>query len=249
MRPGGSSKLSADSHRAGSSSSRANWSSGSRRATRHARPRPVNRASPPGSLAVFCRPVRKIKKILRERVVRRDCRQHCAAAGQPEPAVLADPSISTACRPRGAPQALCNRRRTTRSEIRHSEELAAQLRIDSGAEPATFEGWVCPFARSWAGCGHLTRVAARSWSQKGQGVVRKLQSNPAIALRSDHGEGPCWDQRTDTLLWVDQYAGLVNVAVFDDHVDGLTITRTYDAGAPVGAVVPSAKAEGWMMAC
>jgi sugar lactone lactonase YvrE len=80
-------------------------------------------------------------------------------------------------------------------------------------------------------------------------MVRTLQSRPATALRSDHGEGPCWDQRTGTLLWVDQYAGLVNVAVFDDDLDELTITRTYEVGAPVGAVVPSAETAGWMMAC
>ncbi|HYK67284.1 MAG TPA: SMP-30/gluconolactonase/LRE family protein [Streptosporangiaceae bacterium] len=79
--------------------------------------------------------------------------------------------------------------------------------------------------------------------------MRTFQSRPAIAVRSDHAEGPCWDQRTSTLLWVDQYAGLVNVAVFDEHADELTITRTYDVGAPVGAVVPSAVTEGWMMAC
>lgn len=80
-------------------------------------------------------------------------------------------------------------------------------------------------------------------------MVRTFQSKPAIGRRSDHGEGPCWDQRTGTLLWVDQYAGLVHIAVFDSHLDELTITRTYDIGAPVGAVVPSAGTAGWMLAC
>lgn len=79
--------------------------------------------------------------------------------------------------------------------------------------------------------------------------MRTFDSRPAIALRSDHGEGPCWDQRTDSLLWVDQYVGLVNIAEFDAFLAGLTITRTYDIGVPVGAVVPSAETEGWVMAC
>jgi sugar lactone lactonase YvrE len=79
--------------------------------------------------------------------------------------------------------------------------------------------------------------------------MRTFQSRPAVAVRSDHGEGPCWDPRTDTLLWVDQYAGLVNVAEYDAVLAGLTVTRTYDIGVPVGAIVPLAETAGWVMAC
>lgn len=68
-------------------------------------------------------------------------------------------------------------------------------------------------------------------------------------MRSDHGEGPCWDQRTGALLWVDQYAGLVHVAEFDTVRDELRINRTYDIGVPVGAVVPSAGTGDFVMAC
>jgi sugar lactone lactonase YvrE len=79
--------------------------------------------------------------------------------------------------------------------------------------------------------------------------MRTFQSKPAIALRSDHAEGPCWDQRTGTLLWVDQYAGLINVAEFDALLGDLTISRTYEIGVPVGAVVPSAGTPDLMLAC
>ncbi|MBO0831772.1 MAG: SMP-30/gluconolactonase/LRE family protein [Actinobacteria bacterium] len=79
--------------------------------------------------------------------------------------------------------------------------------------------------------------------------MQTFQGRPVIALRSDHAEGPCWDERTGTLLWVDQYAGLVNVAEFDSLLGELTVRRTYNIGVPVGAVVPSAGTDDWVMAC
>lgn len=49
------------------------------------------------------------------------------------------------------------------------------------------------------------------------------------------GEGPCWDERTGTLLWVDIPAGLVHRL---DPADGSH--ESIDVGQPVGAAVPRA---------
>ncbi|MEV6154107.1 SMP-30/gluconolactonase/LRE family protein [Nonomuraea sp. NPDC052129] len=49
------------------------------------------------------------------------------------------------------------------------------------------------------------------------------------------GEGPCWDERTGTLLWVDIPAGLVHRL---DPADGSH--ESIDVGQPVGVAVPRA---------
>lgn len=55
-------------------------------------------------------------------------------------------------------------------------------------------------------------------------------------------EGPCWDARTRTLVWVDILAGRVHAA---DPVTGAR--QTWDVGAPVGAVAPRSSG-GWVAA-
>ncbi|WP_433514544.1 SMP-30/gluconolactonase/LRE family protein [Nonomuraea sp. CA-143628] len=51
--------------------------------------------------------------------------------------------------------------------------------------------------------------------------------------RARLGEGPCWDERTGTLLWVDIPAGLVHRL---DPADGSH--ESIDVGQPVGVAVP-----------
>ena len=60
--------------------------------------------------------------------------------------------------------------------------------------------------------------------------------------RSQLGEGPLWDARTQELLWVDIVAGIVHRFDPATHAD-----RSFDAGSYVGAVVPRA-AGGYALA-
>jgi sugar lactone lactonase YvrE len=80
-------------------------------------------------------------------------------------------------------------------------------------------------------------------------MTRTLDSQPSIGVRSEHAEGPCWDERTGTLLWVDQYAGLLRIAELDSTSGTLTVVSTYDVRAPLGAAVPIADEDGWLLAC
>jgi sugar lactone lactonase YvrE len=64
--------------------------------------------------------------------------------------------------------------------------------------------------------------------------------------RAEHAEGPAWDERRDELLWVDQFAGLVHRSRRAGGV--LEPVRTYRIGVAVGAVVPIAGADGWLLA-
>lgn len=65
---------------------------------------------------------------------------------------------------------------------------------------------------------------------------------------SHHAEGPLWDERSSTLLWVDQYRRLVRSASLDDGGRGRArLGEPIDVGALVGAVVPRERG-GWMLA-
>jgi sugar lactone lactonase YvrE len=64
--------------------------------------------------------------------------------------------------------------------------------------------------------------------------------------RAEHAEGPAWDVRRDEVLWVDQFAGLVHRSRWDGGA--LEPVRTYEIGVAVGAVVPVAGQEGWLLA-
>lgn len=77
--------------------------------------------------------------------------------------------------------------------------------------------------------------------------MQRYSTRPATQQRGEHTEGPCWDARTDQLLWVDQYAGLVNLADWDGAQ--LEVVRTFDLGSAVGAVVPDRAPSGWLAAC
>ena len=73
-------------------------------------------------------------------------------------------------------------------------------------------------------------------------------ADPTPLPRAEHGEGPTWDGRYSRLMWVDQFAGLVHVGSAEDG-QAVELERTYDVGAPVGAVVPLLEPGlGWMIA-
>lgn len=77
--------------------------------------------------------------------------------------------------------------------------------------------------------------------------MQRYPTRPITDTRGEHTEGPCWDSRTAQLLWIDQYDGLVHAG----HYDGerLHVEVTHDVGSAVGAVVPRAADDGWMVAC
>ncbi|PPH35561.1 SMP-30/gluconolactonase/LRE family protein [Rathayibacter sp. AY1E3] len=62
---------------------------------------------------------------------------------------------------------------------------------------------------------------------------------------SHHAEGPLWDPRGDTLIWVDQYAGLVRSATPEGTSFLLRPPIAFDG--PVGAVVGDVRG-GWLVA-
>ncbi|GAA1441540.1 SMP-30/gluconolactonase/LRE family protein [Leifsonia poae] len=61
----------------------------------------------------------------------------------------------------------------------------------------------------------------------------------------EHAEGPIWDGRDDTLLWVDQYRGGIRRARRAAS-GALVECERFDLGMAVGAVVPAA--DGWLVA-
>jgi sugar lactone lactonase YvrE len=73
-------------------------------------------------------------------------------------------------------------------------------------------------------------------------VSERWTAELVLDARADLGEGPVWDARTGELLWVDIMAGLVHRF---DPLSGRA--DAFDAGQPVGAVVPRA-AGGYALA-
>jgi sugar lactone lactonase YvrE len=63
-----------------------------------------------------------------------------------------------------------------------------------------------------------------------------------IAQAGDLCEGPCWDERTQRLLWTDIYASVVNEAT----ADGRTVAQ-HATGSPTGSFAPRAD-EGYVVA-
>lgn len=60
------------------------------------------------------------------------------------------------------------------------------------------------------------------------------------------GEGPVWDAERGRLVWVDVLAGIVRVAEATD--DGIRVEREYQTPMHVGAAVPVADDDGWLLA-
>jgi sugar lactone lactonase YvrE len=68
--------------------------------------------------------------------------------------------------------------------------------------------------------------------------VREFEVEAVGPVRAELGEGPCWDARTGSLLWVDIDGGDVH------RTDPRTgHTETTRVGAPVSAVLPDASGE------
>ncbi|MBF4621140.1 SMP-30/gluconolactonase/LRE family protein [Clavibacter sp. VKM Ac-2542] len=60
---------------------------------------------------------------------------------------------------------------------------------------------------------------------------------PLDTVRSEHAEAPLWDAARGTLLWADQYVGIVREATLDPVTLAVgPVTETH-VGGPVGAVV------------
>jgi sugar lactone lactonase YvrE len=76
-------------------------------------------------------------------------------------------------------------------------------------------------------------------------MIRSHTAEIAVDEASHHAEGPLWDVRRNSLLWIDQYRGLVREARRQNG--RLQLPTTVDVGAAVGAVVPRA-AGGWIVA-
>lgn len=80
--------------------------------------------------------------------------------------------------------------------------------------------------------------------------MKRYTARPATPQRAEHAEGFTWDARSGRLAWVDQFAGLVHLAHHQPGMGVLQRSRTYEVGSAVGAVVPTAEADGgWMLAC
>ena len=87
----------------------------------------------------------------------------------------------------------------------------------------------------------------RAAGQAGQ--ARRYVARPVTPGRVDHAEGPMWDGRTGTLVWVDQYAGVVHHDDWDARAGELRQRQSLPVGSAVGAVVPVAGAPGWLVTC
>ncbi len=77
--------------------------------------------------------------------------------------------------------------------------------------------------------------------------MRRYATACVTTARGEHLEGPVWDARTNRLLWLDQFDGLVHLGEYDG--DRLTPVTTYRLDGAVGAVVPRAADDGFVAAC
>ncbi|RII90016.1 SMP-30/gluconolactonase/LRE family protein, partial [Clavibacter californiensis] len=68
-------------------------------------------------------------------------------------------------------------------------------------------------------------------------TVTTWEAQPLDTVRSEHAEAPLWDTARGTLLWADQYAGILREATFDPVTLAVgPVTETHVDG-PLGAVV------------
>ena len=67
--------------------------------------------------------------------------------------------------------------------------------------------------------------------------VTTWEARPLDTVRAEHAEAPLWDTARGTLLWADQYAGILREAAFDPVTLAVgSVTETHVGGA-LGAVV------------
>jgi sugar lactone lactonase YvrE len=78
------------------------------------------------------------------------------------------------------------------------------------------------------------------------GGAKRLVASVVVKVAAEHAEGPLWDTRDDSLIWVDQYRGIVRRARFSPY-GALVEDEPFELGVTVGAIVPDA-AHGWLLA-
>lgn len=76
-----------------------------------------------------------------------------------------------------------------------------------------------------------------------------LRAQIAVEAAAEHAEGPLWDDRDGTLLWVDQYRGVIRRAR-PTATGALVEEPPFELGMAVGAIVPDRADEdrGWLVA-
>ncbi len=75
-----------------------------------------------------------------------------------------------------------------------------------------------------------------------------LRAEIVVEAAAEHAEGPLWDAYDDTLIWVDQYRGIVRRA--RSSSGGVLVEQEpFRLGMPVGAIVPAGSGDdGWLVA-
>jgi sugar lactone lactonase YvrE len=73
-----------------------------------------------------------------------------------------------------------------------------------------------------------------------------IHTEVAVEAAAEHAEGPLWDARDDSLMWVDQYRGIVRHAMVSAS-GALVEGKPFELGMPIGAIVP-AQDDGWLVA-
>jgi sugar lactone lactonase YvrE len=77
-------------------------------------------------------------------------------------------------------------------------------------------------------------------------MVVERRAAVVVDRAAEHAEGPIWDARDETLLWLDQYRGLVRRAQFSPVGDAIELDP-FDVRMAIGAIVP-ATGGGWAIA-
>jgi sugar lactone lactonase YvrE len=79
--------------------------------------------------------------------------------------------------------------------------------------------------------------------------ITTWEAEPLDTVRSEHAEAPLWDESRGTLLWADQYVGIVREATLDPVTLAVgPVTETH-VGGPVGAVLRHADGGHVLAAC
>ncbi|WP_431278578.1 SMP-30/gluconolactonase/LRE family protein [Leifsonia poae] len=77
-------------------------------------------------------------------------------------------------------------------------------------------------------------------------MIVERTASVAVDRAAEHAEGPIWDGRDETLMWVDQYRGIVRRARVSESGRLRELDR-FDLGMTVGAIAPSSDG-GWIVA-
>src|SRR4051794_7988216 len=83
-------------------------------------------------------------------------------------------------------------------------------------------------------------------SDLGGGEVQQFEAEPCSEEVAELGEGPVWDAARGELLWVDILAGRLHRA--RPRGGALEPIAVHQIGRPLGAAVPVASGDGWILA-